>query len=130
MRRSQPAPQPEARSSGRGTARAIRAAILGVVVAGLATPALAADPVTRELVIHNHAFEPAKIEVPSGQRVVIQVRNLDATAEEFDSPALKVEKVVAGHGVGVVRLHPLAPGRYEFTGEYHSDTARGVVVAK
>jgi plastocyanin len=112
-----------------GHALSLRA--LGVALAALAVvPALAADPVTRELVIKDHRFEPAEIEVPAGQRVVLQLRNLDATPEEFDSPALKIEKVVSGHGEGTVRLHPLAPGRYEFIGEYHPDTARGAVVAK
>ncbi len=42
--------------------------------------------------------------------------NEDATAEEFDSASLKVEKVVAGNSSGNVRLRPLAPGRYPFTG--------------
>ncbi|MFL5238394.1 MAG: cupredoxin domain-containing protein, partial [Rhizomicrobium sp.] len=53
----------------------------------------------------------------------------DGAAEEFDSAALKVEKVVPGHESGSVRLRPLAPGRYPFMGEYHADTARGVVIA-
>jgi hypothetical protein len=54
---------------------------------------------------------------------------MDGAAEEFDSAALKVEKVVPGHESGSVRLRPLAPGRYPFMGEYHADTARGVVIA-
>jgi len=29
-----------------------------------------------------------------------------------------------------VRLRPLSPGRYPFMGEYHSQTAQGVVVAE
>jgi hypothetical protein len=29
-----------------------------------------------------------------------------------------------------VRLRPLAPGRYPFAGEYHSDTAQGVMIAE
>jgi hypothetical protein len=40
-----------------------------------------------------------------------------------------VEKViVAGHSA-TVRLHPLAPGRFAFMGEYHAETAKGVVIA-
>lgn len=31
---------------------------------------------------------------------------------------------------GVVRLRALDPGRYPFMGEYHADTAMGVVVAE
>ncbi|MGA7373007.1 MAG: hypothetical protein WBW37_10370 [Methyloceanibacter sp.] len=29
-----------------------------------------------------------------------------------------------------MRLRPLDPGRYPFMGEYHSDTAQGVVIAE
>lgn len=110
-----------------------RAAVLAVSLGVLVTSAAEAapgDPIRQELVISNHSFDPAEINVPAGQPVVIHVRNLDATAEEFDSPALKVEKVVGAHGEGLVHVRPLAPGRYEFMGEYHPATARGVVVAK
>ena len=68
--------------------------------------------------------------MPAGQRFTIHVRNLDPTAEEFDSSDLKVEKVIGGKGEGTIHIHPLAPGRYNFMGEYHEATARGVVVAK
>lgn len=109
--------------------RSLFAAAVFVVLAP-AVPGWAKDPVTRELVISNHRFEPAEIEVPASQPVVIHLRNLDNSAEEFDSSALKVEKVVGGHGEGTVHIRPLAPGRYEFMGEYHPDTARGAVLAK
>ena len=81
------------------------------------------------LTIENHAFAPAEIHVKAGQRAEILVNNLDATAEEFDSTSLKIEKVVAGKSEAVVRLHALDPGSYPFTGEYHADTAKGVVIA-
>ena len=60
----------------------------------------------------------------------ILLTNEDSSAEEFDSSALHVEKVVPGGGKGIVRLRPLAPGKYNFMGEYHSDTAQGVVIAE
>ena len=68
--------------------------------------------------------------VKANTPTVIALTNKDATAEEFDSTALKVEKVVAGNSTGNVRIRALAPGRYPFMGEYHSGTAQGVVVAK
>jgi len=92
-----------------------------------AAPARADDYV---LTIKDHKFTPAEIKVPANQRVVITVVNEDATAEEFDSSALKVEKVVAGKSKGVVRIGPLKPGRYPFVGEYHEATAKGVVIAE
>jgi plastocyanin len=106
-------------------ARCLFAALLLVPLAA----AQAADP-PQEVVIRNHVFVPAELRVKAGQPVVLQVKNQDATAEEFESSALKVEKVVAGHGEVTVRIRPLKPGRYEFVGEYHEDTARGVLVAE
>jgi len=82
------------------------------------------------LVIRNHKFEPAEIRVPAGKRVSIYVSNEDATPEEFDSTALKVEKVIPGKSKGLVRIGPLDPGRYEFIGEFNADTAKGVVIAE
>jgi plastocyanin len=83
-----------------------------------------------EVAIHDHTFVPSEIHVKAGVPVVLHLRNEDATAEEFDSSALKVEKVVAGHGTATVRLRPLKPGRYPFVGEYHEDTARGTLIAE
>jgi plastocyanin len=82
------------------------------------------------LVIRNNKFEPEEIRVPAGKRVSIYVSNEDATPEEFDSTALKVEKVIPGKSKGLVRIGPLTPGRYEFIGEFHADTAKGVVIAE
>jgi hypothetical protein len=80
--------------------------------------------------LKDHRFTPAEIHVPANQPALITLTNQDGSAEEFDSTSLKVEKVVPGHETGNVRIRPLAPGRYPFMGEYHADTARGVVVAE
>jgi len=100
--------------------------MIGLLVAGTAT-ARADDYV---LTIKDHRFSPAEIKVPTNQRVSITVVNEDATPEEFDSSALKVEKVVAGKSKGVVRIGPLEPGRYPFIGEYNEATAKGTVVVE
>ena len=100
--------------------------VIGLLNVGAAA-ALADDYV---LTIKDHRFTPAEIKVPANQRVVLTVVNEDATPEEFDSSALKVEKVVAGKSKGVVRIGPLKPGRYPFIGEYNEATAKGVVVAE
>jgi heme/copper-type cytochrome/quinol oxidase subunit 2 len=93
-------------------------------------PAKADDLPNIAVTIKNHQFAPSEIHVPQGKPVVLTITNADPTAEEFDSSALKVEKVIAGGTYGTVRLRPLAPGRYPFMGEYHSDTAKGVVVSE
>ncbi len=102
-----------------------------LILAALFTlaPALArADDLT--LTIKNHTFTPAEIKVKANTRVQLTVINEDAQPEEFDSSALKVEKVVAGNSKGIVRIGPLKPGRYSFIGEYHESTAKGVVIAE
>lgn len=99
-----------------------------VVVVAAVTPAWAgaAIPVT----LQNHKFTPSVIRVKANTPTMIELTNKDATAEEFDSTALKIEKVVAGNSSGNVRLRALAPGKYPFMGEYHSQTAQGVVIAQ
>lgn len=96
----------------------------------LLAPACGAEPDTVALTIKDHKFTPSVIHVKANQPNVISLSNEDGTAEEFDSTSLKVEKVVAAHDSGNVRIRPLAPGRYPFMGEYHSDTAQGVVIAE
>jgi Cupredoxin-like domain len=82
------------------------------------------------LTIKDHKFTPQELKVPANQRIVITVINDDATAEEFESNVLKVEKVIAGKSKATVRIGPLKPGRYPFVGEFHEATAKGVVIAE
>jgi hypothetical protein len=105
-------------------------ALVLAFTAALSVPTMAAVAQEFNLVIRDHKFEPAEIRVPARKRVSIYVTNEDATPEEFDSTALKVEKVIPGKSKGLVRIGPLEPGRYEFIGEFHADTAKGVVIAE
>jgi cupredoxin-like protein len=103
--------------------------LLALLAIALMTPALADAP-PASLTLKAHKFLPAEIHVKANQPNVIALTNSDDAAEEFDSTSLKVEKVVGGHDKGDVRIRPLAPGRYPFMGEFHSDTAQGVVIAE
>jgi hypothetical protein len=94
----------------------------------LATSALAEEaaiPIT----LKDHRFTPAEVHVASGKPVWLEVTNLDTTADEFESGILAIEKLVPAGGHVRIRLRPLAPGRYAFAGEFHADTAKGVIVA-
>jgi plastocyanin len=82
------------------------------------------------ITIRDHRFEPSEIRVPAGKRISLTVINADPLSEEFDSSALKVEKVIAGKSQGVVHISPLKPGHYDFVGEYHDQTAKGQVIAE
>ena len=110
----------------------IRSACLLLLAALLScgTSARAEDPYTTTTTIRDHRFEPSEIHVPAGKRIALTVINADPLSEEFDSTALKVEKVIAGKSQGVVHISPLTPGRYDFIGEYHESTAKGQVIAE
>jgi hypothetical protein len=92
--------------------------------------AVADDPVRIEVSLKDHVFTPSEIHVAAGKPSLLIVRNEDAGPEEFDSSALKVEKVIVGGTYATIRLRPLGPGRYPFMGEFHPDTAQGVVISE
>lgn len=104
------------------------AALIGIP--GIGLPATADDASPINVTLKDHRFTPAEIRVSAGKPTVLTVKNEDPTPEEFDSSALKVEKVIVGGGYGTIRLRPLGPGRYPFMGEFHPDTAKGVVIAE
>jgi plastocyanin len=106
----------------------MRASFVALAALLAAAPAFADEGIA--LKVKDHKFTPAEIHVKANVPNVIVFTNEDATAEEFDSSALKVEKVVSGNSSGSIRLRPLSPGRYPFMGEFHSATAQGVVIAE
>jgi plastocyanin len=82
------------------------------------------------LTIKEHKFQPAELMVPPGTKFKLLIENQDATPEEFDSYPLNREKAIAGHSKATIYIGPLEPGRYTFTGEFHADTAQGVVIVQ
>ena len=94
-----------------------------------ARPAAAEDPEVR-IVIRDHKFEPAEVTVPAGKKIKLAIENQDATAEEFESYELNREKVVPPNGQIIVFVGPLKPGRYPFFGDFHKDSAKGVLIAQ
>jgi plastocyanin len=103
-------------------------ALLGWTMVAL--PAQAADPEPQTLTIKDHKFAPAELEIPSGVRVRLIIRNDDATPEEFESKDLRIEKVIPGKTETSVFVGPLKPGIYKFVGEFHEATAQGRIVVK
>lgn len=112
---------------------ATRSLVLAALMA-LALPVLTradeAKPVEFSLELNNHVFSPAEIHAPKNTPLKITIQNNDSGVEEFDSSALQVEKVILGGHSGVVHLPAMSPGRYPFMGEYHSDTAQGVLIVE
>jgi Cupredoxin-like domain len=81
------------------------------------------------ITMKDHRFQPAEIHAPASRPLAITVKNLDAAAIEFESVSLRVEKVIASGGTGVVNVRALAPGRYEFFDDFHPE-ARGTLVVE
>lgn len=83
-----------------------------------------------KLTLRNHRFVPSELTIPANTKVKLVVVNEDATPEEFESHELNREKIVTGKGTISVYVGPLKPGRYPFFGEFHVDTAQGVLIVK
>ncbi len=113
-------------NSTKSMACALALALFGVT---FSAASMAADAEAL-LVIKNHRFEPAELNVPANQRVRLTVHNQDSTPEEFESHALNREKVIPAGAKAVLFIGPLKPGRYEFFGEYNEASAKGAVVAR
>jgi plastocyanin len=105
---------------------------LAVLTAGLALCAgpVAAQDAEARVAIKDHKFVPAELTVPAGKKIKLIVDNQDATAEEFESYELNREKVVPGKSQATIFVGPLKPGRYPFFGDFHKDTAQGVLIAQ
>lgn len=108
----------------------LRFFVSALLVAGvMASSAIAADTEAL-LVIKDHQFAPSELKVRAGQRVKLVVHNQDTTPEEFESHSLNREKVIPAGSKATIYIGPLKPGRYSFFGEFHKETAQGVLVAE
>ncbi|MBU6448484.1 MAG: cupredoxin domain-containing protein [Rhodospirillales bacterium] len=99
----------------------------GFAAALTSTPVLAAP---LSLVLEAHHFTPDHIVVPAGSRFKLQVTSHDTTPDEFESPDLRVEKILMPGQTIAVMAGPLGQGQYIFYDDYHPETAHGIVEAK
>ncbi|MDD5328482.1 MAG: cupredoxin domain-containing protein [Sulfuricella sp.] len=93
-------------------------------------PAGAEDLITFQLTVKNGYFHPETIEVPSGRKFKIVVKNEGSGPEEFESIELRKETVLAPGVTRAVVFAPMKPGTYKFFGEFHPNTAKGQIVVK
>ncbi len=109
----------------------VRNAISGFCVAAalvLTGAAAQAQYATVEITVKDKKFEPVEVKAPANARIVIHVINRDPVAMEFESNAMKVEKVVPANGEGIVRAGPFKPGRYEFFDDFNQNNKGTLVV--
>jgi hypothetical protein len=100
------------------------------VLAAAPCAALRAEDAPIPIVIKDHRFDPAELQVPAGVKLKLLVKNLDTTPEEFESHTLHREKVVPGGSEITVFVGPLDPGTYDFFGDFNPATAQGRIIAK
>ena len=102
-------------------------AILTALLIGIAVPALAQEQAS--IAIRDNGFAPAEIQVSAGTKIELTITNQQQRAAEFESNALRREKVIPPGATGTVYVGPLQPGRYEFYDDFQPNN-RGFLVAK
>jgi hypothetical protein len=110
----------------------MRAAVVALTIAMLELAGVSDVARAQEftITIKNNRFEPTELRVPAKKRFTVYVVNDDPTPEEFESLPMKVEKIIPGNSKALIRIGPLEPGRYDFIGEFHADTAKGIMIAE
>ena len=102
--------------------------LLIIAIAFVCAGARADTPVFA-IIIKDHQFHPARLEVPAGVRVKLAVDNQDPTPEEFESYELNREKVIMGNSKATLFVGPLKSGEYPFFGDFNQQSAQGLLVA-
>ena len=103
-------------------------ALLTAFLIAVAVPASAQQPAV-SIAIRDSGFVPAEVEVPTGTKIELSIKNEQQRAAEFESTALRREKVIPAGATGTVYVGPLQPGRYEFFDDFQPNN-RGFLVAK
>lgn len=98
-----------------------------VLLALCGAPALADDAV---LTFKDGSFSPPRLEIAAGDSVKITLVNAGAEPVEFESHALRKEKVLGPGVTSFVVLRGVAAGEYDFFDDFHPDAAKGVIVVK
>ena len=83
-----------------------------------------------EMVIKDHKFVPSNIHVPSNKLIKLRITNLDNEIEEFESIDLAREKIISPGQTVTLVIAPLRSGQYKFVGEFHQETAKGMIISE
>ena len=108
---------------------ALRASLLAIGVLLASQPAMAEDP-SFEIVARDGRLSPEVLEVPAGVKLKLILRNEGNAPVEFESLALRVEKVLGPNAMAKVTVQPLTPGTYVFVDEFHAETGKMKLLAK
>lgn len=92
--------------------------------------AQASDMPTFDVVAKGGHLSPERIEVPTGKRIKLVVKNEGPGPIEFENLDLRVEKVLAPGATSFVVTPPLRPGAHTFIDEFHPETGKMQLIAK
>ena len=84
-------------------------AVLTALLIASAVPALADEPKV-SITIRDDGFAPAEVQVPAGTKIELSIKNEQKSAAEFESKALRREKVIPPGATGIVYRRPAAAG--------------------
>jgi len=101
-----------------------------ILAAAPGAPVESADSPEIPVTIENHRFTPEEIPVKAGTSFILIIVNKDATAEEFESHDLRIEKVIPAGKTLRLRMPALKKGTYGFIGDFNPSTAKGRIIAE
>jgi hypothetical protein len=81
-----------------------------------------------ELIIKEHKFIPDHLVVPANKKISLIIYNQDNEVEEFESFQLRREKIIPANGKIKINIGPLSSGEYNFFGDFHRESAKGVII--
>lgn len=108
-------------------AAALAAALLLAIAPGAAP---AQDLHTVTVTIRQGRLHPETLEVPALTRFKIVIRNEGPGPAEFESRALRLEKVLASGATSFVVVAPQKPGVYDMFNEFQPGAGGGRIVVK
>jgi len=76
------------------------------------------------------AITPSTIEVPSGTRFKLELRNTGLSPIEFESLELRKEKVLGPGVTSFIVIRSLEPGEYRFFDDFHLDMPPATLIAR
>jgi hypothetical protein len=101
------------------------------MISGLA--ARADDTPTFSIEFHDGKIAPLQLTVPANKRFRVELHNTGATAAEFESSELHLEKVLAPNNPmppPVLVIRSLDPGDHIFFDDLHADAPKIHLIAK
>ena len=108
----------------------LKMALVAAVFSVTAVLAQGQDVAQFSIVAKDGKLEPSELVVPVGKKIKIDISNEGKTPIEFESKALKIEKVLAPGARSSVTINPLKAGEYAFFDEFHPQTSKGKIIAK